>query len=73
MWIWIYTAGEREFRYQAADEEAGLAHAWMLASITRKPVTIRRQRVIPTHPPIVSAVMIATVTPPEAMTLEEIQ
>jgi len=73
MWIWIYTAGEREFRYQAADEETGLAHAWMLASITRKPVTIRRQRVIPTHPPIVSDVMIATVTPPEAMSLEEIQ
>ncbi len=73
MWIWIYIAGEREFRYHTADEDAGFAKAWMLASITRKPVTVRRQRVIPTQPPIVSDVMIATVTPPEAMSLEEIQ
>ena len=67
MWIWIYTAGEREFRYHTADEETGLAKAYMLASVTEKPVTVRRQRVIPTHPPIVSEVTIATVTPPEAM------
>ena len=73
MWIWIYIAGEREFRYHTADEETGLAKAYMLASVTEKPVTVRRQRVIPTHPPIVSEVTIATVTPPEAMTLEEIQ
>ena len=73
MWTWIYITGDRMFRDPYADEEAGLAHAYFLASVTEKPVTIRRRRVIPTHPPIVSEVTIATVTPPEAMQLEETQ
>ena len=73
MWTWIYIAGERMFQDPFPDEDGGLAHAYFLASVIEKPVTIRRRRVIPTHPPIVSEVTIATVTPPEAMQLEESQ
>ena len=73
MWTWIYITGDRVFRDPDADEDTGLAHAYLLASVTEKPVTVRRRRVIPTHPPIVSEVTIAMVTPPEAMQLEESQ
>lgn len=70
MWSWIYIAGPRMFWDPDADEEAGLAQAYALASLIEKPVTVRLQRVIPTMPPIVSEVTLATVTPREAMPQE---